>query len=96
MGILVPRYMSYRQKPIPITDVLSLTLAFVRDDHVWEQGTQGAEQAEKRPRTSLYPTPRYKTERELETLEACLSRWKEELAQDIEGKAKGEGGGTCV
>lgn len=82
----LPRYMSYRQKPISITDVLSLTLAFVRDEKMWDnEDPEGAEQAEKRARTSLHPSPRYRSEAELGTMEACLTRWKEELSQDMEG-----------
>lgn len=85
------RYTSYRQSPISITDVLSLTLAFVHDegaldsDHAHSHGEPEEEQAEKRPRPSLYPSPRYKSKLELEVMEKCLKRWKEELAQDIEG-----------
>ncbi len=85
------RYVSYRQKPISITDVLSLTLAFVCDEKTWdgedprEEGPRGEEQAEKRARTSLHPSPRYKSELELETLQKCLKRWTEELSQDMEG-----------
>lgn len=71
-----------------ITDILSLTLAFVHDEKTWEQqeDQKSEEQAEKRARTSLYPSPRYKSEKELETLEQCLTRWTEELLQDMEGE----------
>ena len=84
------RYVRYRQKPMSITDILSLTLSFVRDEGTWEheegKGPRGEEQgAEKRARTSLHPSPRYKSESELHTLEQCLTRWAQELAQDIEG-----------
>lgn len=89
LGLLISiscRYVSYRQKPISITDVLSLTLSFVRDEKLWDQeDPKGAGQPEKRARTSLYPSPRYKSEAELETLEVCLKRWTEELSQDMEG-----------
>lgn len=80
--------MHYHQQPISVTDVLSLTLAFVRDERNWESGDQKGEEqaAEKRPRTSMYPSPRYKSERELETLEQCLTRWTGELSQDMEGQ----------
>jgi hypothetical protein len=82
-----PRYVNYREKPISITDVLSLTLAFVRDEKMWDhEDPKGAEQAEKRARTSLYPSPRYRSEMELSTMEACLTRWGEELSQDMEGR----------
>ena len=84
------RYIRYRQKPMSITDILSLTLSFVRDEGTWEdqesEGPRGEEQAaEKRARTSLYPSPRYRSENEMHTLEQCLTRWTQELAQDIEG-----------
>ena len=94
-------YLHYQQRPIPITDVLSLTLAFVRDETAWgEDGERpvATELAEKRPRTSLFPTPRYKSEQELDVLQQCLGRWKEELTQDIEGQSLARnqlGGGAC-
>ena len=50
---------------------------------------RGEERAEKRARTSLYPSPRYKSEQELDILERCLTRWSEELFQDIEGEVGG-------
>lgn len=65
-----------------------MTLAFVHDKTTsWEQEDPKGEEeaAEKRPRTSLYPSPRYKSEQELETLEKCLERWTEEMSQDMEG-----------
>ncbi len=94
--MLSSRYVRYRQKPMSITDILSLTLSFVRDERTWEEeeeegegegeGPRGEEQAaEKRARTSLHPSPRYKSESELHTLEQCLTRWTQELAQDMEG-----------
>ena len=81
------RYTNFHQKPVSITDVLSLALAFVRDEKAWESGERREEeQAEKRARTSLHPSPRYRSQQELETMDRCLTRWTEELAQDMEGQ----------
>jgi len=35
--------------------------------------------------TSLRPSPRYVTESELVTIESCLTRWREEVEQNVQG-----------
>ena len=93
LSLFLSSYTHYKQRPIPITDILSLTLGFVRDQTTWECGVEeGDQQAEKRARVSLHPSPRYRSEQELKVMEACLSRWSKELKQDMDG----EGGGLHI
>lgn len=87
-------YTHYEHHPISITDILSLTLGFVRDQTTWECGGEVGEeerkgrQAEKRARVSLHPSPRYRSEQELKVMGACLTRWTMELTQDMDGEGR--------
>ena len=38
--------------------------------------------------TTLCPAPRYITQSEMKVLEACLTRWKSEMEEDVRGKNK--------
>ena len=44
-------------------------------------------QAEKRARVSLYPSPRYCSQQEQDVLGACLTRWAQELHQEMDGES---------
>ena len=70
-----------------IMDALSLTLQFVR-----EQGSSDSplddlegEQAEKRARISLRPSPHFVSSGEMDVLEGCLNRWVHELNTEVKG-----------
>ena len=58
---------------------------------MWEVGAEEKEeqQAEKRARVSLYPSPRYRTEKEMNVLGGCVARWIKELTKDMDGAGRG-------
>jgi len=86
-------YTHYNERQISITDVLSLALSFVKDQTSWEYDRGGGveekdeRQAEKRARVSLYPSPRYCSQQEQDVLGACLTRWGQELHQEMDGES---------
>ncbi|XP_064407430.1 ubiquitin carboxyl-terminal hydrolase 28-like [Halichondria panicea] len=78
-------YLKYGGKSVSIMDALSLTLQFVR-----EQGSSDSplddlegEQAEKRARISLRPSPHFVSSGEMDVLEGCLNRWVHELNTEV-------------